>query len=136
MILIVQCASEPKLFNSSFESIANDNNVLQFNWLVEKSNMLRNQERKGGIGRGDICSFSMSFGNTMSSENLSNLYWTCPERLVPFLFLREALMANGILFLSFCQTVIMYYVYKSTTRPIFVKWSFKIFLPSWISTTD
>lgn len=82
-----------------FESIANDNNVLQFNWLMEKkSSMLRNQGRKGGVGRGDICSFSMSFGNLMSSENLSNLNWTCPDRIVPSLYLRAALIQMGYYF--------------------------------------
>lgn len=35
--------------------------------------MLKNKERKEGVGRREVCSFSMLFGKLMSSENLSNL---------------------------------------------------------------
>lgn len=133
--LLCNVLLNPNCLILPFESIANDSSVLQCNWW-KRSNMLRNQEGKGGAGRGCICSFSVSFGSLMSSENLSKLNWPCPDRILPFLFLGAALMANGILFLSFCQTVIMYCVYKSTTRLIFAKWPFKISLPPWISSTD
>lgn len=90
--------------------------------------MLKNKEMKEGVGRREVCSFSVSFGNLMSSENLSNLNKNCPDIIVLFLFLGAALMANGKLFLTFCLTVIMYYVYMSTARLIFVKLSLKISL--------
>lgn len=73
--------------------------------------MLRNKERKEEVGRREVCSFSVLFGNLMSSENLSNLNKNFPDIIVLFLFLGAASMANGILFLTFCQTVIMYCVY-------------------------
>lgn len=118
-----------------FESTANDNDVFQCNWLMEKVQYVKEPRRKRRGRKGVYLFFLSVIWQPDELWEFVKIRWPCPDRIVLFLFLGAALMANGILFLSFCQTVIMYCVYKSTSSLIFAKWSFKISLPPWISNT-